>query len=62
MRRASNFNLLYEAAVIKETENLGLLKPSQMTPASVCEKAAWDLQTLTMALPTSSYKWTWGTT
>ena len=62
MRRASTFNLLYEAAVIKETENLGLQKPSQMTPASVREKAARDLQTLTTALPASSYKWTWGAT
>ena len=33
-----------------------------MTPASVHEKAVQDLQTLTTALPASSYKWTWGTT
>ena len=62
MRQASTFNLLYEAAIIKVTENLRLPKPSQMTPASVGEKARQELQILTMALPASSYKWTWGTT
>ena len=61
MRRASTFNLLYEAAVIKECG------PATRPPRgnkgerakAVEEKAREELQRL-QALPPSSHKWTWG--
>jgi len=61
MRRASTFNLLYEAAVIKECG------PSTKPPRgnkgerakAVGDKAREELQRL-QALPPSSHKWTWG--
>jgi len=61
MRWASTFNLLYEAAVIKECG------PSTKPPRgnkgerakAVGDKAREELQRL-QALPPSSHKWTWG--
>lgn len=62
MRRASTFNLLHEAAVIKEKA-----EPSSARSAfskndqikSVAENAKRELKRL-QALPPTSYKWTWG--
>jgi hypothetical protein len=61
MCRASTFNLLYEAAVIKEG---GLATQSPWGNKGECAKAMEDtareeLQCLE-ALPPSSHKWTWG--
>ena len=61
MRRASTFNLLYEAAVIKECG------PSTRAPRgnkaerakAVEDRAREELMRL-QALPPSSHKWTWG--
>jgi len=62
MRRASTFNLLYEATVIKECG------PSTRPPRgnnkgerakAVEDRAREELQCL-QALPPSSHKWTWG--
>lgn len=63
MRSASTFNLLYEAALIKETDIPARAKPTpaSITPASVAAKASQELVRL-KALPTSSHKWTWGST
>lgn len=61
MRRASTFNLLHEAAVVKEMAGPSSAS-SMVLPAnvkvSVAESAKHELNQL-MALPTS-YKWTWG--
>ncbi|KAF8815247.1 hypothetical protein BYT27DRAFT_7249330 [Phlegmacium glaucopus] len=54
MRRASTFNLLHEAAVIKETAS-----PATPPPASITECAQRELDRL-RALPPTSHKWTWG--
>jgi hypothetical protein len=59
MRRASTFNLLHEASVIKETKATGPASSSRPTPESVRERAEDELKRL-MALPPSSHKWTWG--
>lgn len=61
MRRASTFNLLHEAAVIKE---MGVSSASSETrivddAKSVAEKAQQELKRL-QALPPTSHKWTWG--
>lgn len=61
MRRASTFNLLYEAAVIKEggpaTRPPRGNKGDRAKPVE--ERAREELKRL-QALPTSSHKWTWG--
>lgn len=62
MRRASTFNLLHEAAVLKETASSS--SASSLTPApdlinSVAESAKRELDRL-QALPPTSHKWTWG--
>jgi len=61
MRRASTFNLLYEATVIKECgPSTRLPRGSKGERAkAVEEKAREELQRL-QALPPSSHKWTWG--
>ena len=61
MRRASTFNLLYEAAVIKETDAPSRPVPSSSTPAAFAKRAKEELIRL-QGLPVSSYKWTWGAT
>jgi hypothetical protein len=66
MRRASTFNLLHEAAVIKEMSTSATSATSATSPTSartraerVAVKAKRELTRL-QALPTTSYKWTWG--
>jgi len=63
IRRASTFNLLHEAAILKETAGLSL--PSRtLTARSISEVsriASSELERL-RNLPASSYKWTWGET
>ena len=60
MRRASTFNLLHEAAVIKEMTTSATSATSARPRAeSVAVKAKRELIRL-QALPTTSYKWTWG--
>ena len=62
MRRASTFNLLYEAAVVKETaDSISATVPKRKREriAFVAENAKNDLLRL-QALPPSSHKWTWG--
>lgn len=61
MRRASTFNLLYEAAVNKETDAPSRPVPSSSTPAAFAKRAKEELIRL-QGLPASSYKWTWGAT
>jgi hypothetical protein len=63
IRRASTFNLLHEAAILKES---GSIPPPAKTPtahriADVVRKASAELDRL-KDLPASSYKWTWGET
>jgi hypothetical protein len=62
-RRASTFNLLHEAAILKETA--GLSPPAPDTTScrisAVIQNASSELQRL-RDLPASSYKWTWGET
>jgi hypothetical protein len=60
MRRASTFNLLHEASVIKEMA--GPSSATSVTPMgvdSVARTAAQELQRLKQ-LPPTSHKWTWG--
>jgi hypothetical protein len=61
MRRASTFNLLYKAAVIKEGGPA--TRPPQGNKGerakAVEDTAQEELQHLE-ALPPSSHKWTWG--
>lgn len=63
MRRASTFNLLHEAVVIKEMANPMADKQSALPKGniieSVTEKAKRELVRL-KSLPYTSYKWTWG--
>jgi hypothetical protein len=66
MRRASTFNLLHEAAVIKETDLEDAPRPmstmsGKTTPATVILQARRELNNL-RAQPPSSHKWTWGST
>jgi hypothetical protein len=57
MRRASTFNQLYEASVLKETA--GTSYATAGIPIGIEETAAKELDRL-KNLPESSYKWTWG--
>jgi len=60
MRRASTFNLLHEAVVIKEMAGtLSDTFPISLDEASVRQTAKQELERL-KALPPSSHKWTWG--
>ena len=63
IRRASAFNLLHEAAILKETSNV--TPPAKASTAhrisSVARSASSELNRLNN-LPASSYKWTWGET
>jgi len=61
MCRASTFNLLYEAAIIKECgPSTKLPRGNKGERAKVVgDKAREELQRL-QALPPSSHKWTWG--
>lgn len=60
MRRASMFNLLYEAAVIKETAVApSAISASVRTVDSVAANARNELRRL-QEMPPSSHKWTWG--
>jgi hypothetical protein len=56
MRRASTFNLLNEAAVLKETASTS---PATRNPNIVRRNAEQELERL-RNLPVSSHKWTWG--
>ena len=61
MRRASTFNLLHEAAIMKETADIGNNQAfigADITK-SVAENAKLELERL-QALPPTSHKWTWG--
>lgn len=64
MRRASIFNELHDAAVLKETATTETSVPTTSfpvspTPASITSTAREELHRL-RNLPISSYKWTWG--
>jgi hypothetical protein len=63
IRKASTFNLLHEAALLKETA--GISPPAQRPVAShianISRRASSELNRLN-ELPASSYKWTWGET
>jgi len=63
IRRASAFNLLHEAAILKETSNV--TPPAKASTAhrisSVARSASSEVNRLNN-LPASSYKWTWGET
>jgi len=63
LRRATTFNLLHEAAILKETA--GLSQPSRTSTthriSEVSRTASSELERL-KNLPLSSYKWTWGET
>jgi hypothetical protein len=63
IRRGSTFNLLHEAAILKETA--GISPPAKADTAqlisSVNRMASSELIRL-QKLPPSSYKWTWGET
>jgi len=68
MRRASTFNLLHEAAVIKDVADVAgspsatpVISPDSVaeTANSVAEIARKNLARL-QSLPPSSHKWTWG--
>jgi hypothetical protein len=68
MRRASTFNLLHEAAVIKDVAHVAgspsatpIISPDSVaeTSNSVAEIARKNLSRL-QSLPPSSHKWTWG--
>jgi hypothetical protein len=63
IRRASTFNLLHEAAILKETAST--TPPAKDTKkkriAAVLLNASLELKRLS-DLPASSYKWTWGET
>jgi hypothetical protein len=66
MRRASIFNLLHEAAIIKETDLEDAPRPmstmsGKTTPATVMLKARRELSQR-KAQPPSAHKWTWGST
>ena len=62
MRRASAFNLLHEAIILKEISGTPSASSNRMTshsPQQVEEKARQELARLQDQLP-SSHKWTWG--
>ncbi|KAF8809693.1 hypothetical protein BYT27DRAFT_7241109 [Phlegmacium glaucopus] len=71
MRRASTFNLLHEAAVIKESSTpasdelaqqvrgINTSTSASLQQASIAEVAEQELHRL-RALPPTSHKWTWG--
>ena len=60
MRRASTFNLLYEAAVVKEGGPSTRPRGNKADRAkAVAERAREELKRM-QELPPSSYKWTWG--
>jgi hypothetical protein len=63
IRKASSFNLLHQAAILKETA--GMQPPATTNTgdliSSVFNKASSELNRL-QQLPPSSYKWTWGET
>ena len=63
IRRASTFNQLHEAAILKETERIPAPAKAKVAHriAEVHRKASSDLKRL-QELPVSSYKWTWGET
>src|SRR6202522_879363 len=63
IRRASTFNQLHEAAILKETERIPAPAKAKVAHriAEVHRKASLDLKRL-QELPVSSYKWTWGET
>jgi len=63
IRRASTFNQLHEAAILKETERIPAPAKAKVAHriAEVHRKASSDLKRLE-ELPVSSYKWTWGET
>src|SRR6202522_3134484 len=61
IRRASTFNQLHEAAILKETERIPAPAKAKVAHriSEVHRKASSDLKRLE-ELPVSSYKWTWG--
>lgn len=63
IRRASTFNQLHEAAILKETERVPAPAKAKVAHriAEVHTKALSELKRL-QELPVSSYKWTWGET
>jgi hypothetical protein len=63
LRRASTFNLLHEAAILKETAGKSILSQTSKTRSisEVSRTAQSELERL-KNLPASSYKWTWGET
>src|SRR6202522_2608415 len=63
IRRASTFNQLHEATILKETERIPAPAKAKVAHriAEVHRKASLDLKRL-QELPVSSYKWTWGET
>jgi hypothetical protein len=64
IRRTAAFNLLHEAAVIKETAGTLAPAPAPLSThliSAVTENASSELTRL-QNLPPSSYKWTWGET
>ena len=61
VRKTSTFNLLYEAALLKETG--GVSHPAKKTGKSPAVKKVGDMSTNQIQqkeMPDSSYKWTWG--
>jgi hypothetical protein len=62
-RRASTFNLLHEAAVLKETAGVRPLAKAETAIhiAAVIRNASSELKRL-QDFPVSSYKWSWGET
>jgi hypothetical protein len=63
IRRASTFNVLHEAAILKETASVSPPVKAKGKPAhhisAVMRNASSELARL-KDLPASSYKWTWG--
>ena len=59
IRKASNFQLLHEAAILKETA--GIPPPTKGKTHQISAVASKELNRL-KDLPPSSYKWTWGET
>ena len=60
MRRASTFNLLHEAAVMKDVaSDCSATNPIPIDKELIAQNAAEELERMKLLIP-SSHKWTWG--